>query len=162
VLAAFDLVDPTEELERIAWGQLVPQLGALAEHRPDVERQLTPLPCRQQSEHVHRPRVRLENARQDLERRRLSRAVRADERDALARRDRERQAVDRRHRVGLREEEIVQARSDAGWPRAAHAKRLAKTVDLDRGCWAHGDSSECRPAEFPEMQNALPETSGRA
>jgi hypothetical protein len=94
----------------------------LAEHRPDVERQLPPLPCRQQSEHVHRARVRPENARQDLERRRLSRAVRADERDALARRDRERQAVDGQHRMGLRAEEIVHARRDAWRPRATHAK----------------------------------------
>ena len=44
VIGLFALVHAAEELEGVAWRQLVPELRALAEHRADAEGELVPLP----------------------------------------------------------------------------------------------------------------------
>ena len=89
---AVDFVDAPEQLERVARRQLIPQLRALPEHGADPKREPAPLPRRHEAQHAHLARVGMKNPGQHLERRRLARAVGSDERDTLARRDRERQA----------------------------------------------------------------------
>jgi hypothetical protein len=64
----------------------------------------------------------VENASEYLERRRLPRAIRADERNSLTWRDRERQTVDGQHRVRSRDEDVVKARRDTAGSRLADAK----------------------------------------
>src|SRR6185312_477032 len=89
----------------------------------------------------HGARVGVENAREDLERGRLARAVRSDERDALTALDAQRHAVDGANGPRSRREQIGDARAKSGPARDARAKRLAEIVQLDSRS-GHGDLDE--------------------
>src|SRR5690606_29017725 len=89
-------VDLAEQLEAVAYLQVIPELRALPEHDADLVGEAPPLHPRHETRDARRAARRIEQARQHLERRRLAGAVRADQRDALARRDREADAIDGR------------------------------------------------------------------
>src|SRR6185437_15998184 len=86
------LVDVAQELERGARWELVPELGALAKDRPDTEAECVAVAPRHETVDGDRSRIRIENAGENFQRGRLARAVRSDERDALARLDAQRDA----------------------------------------------------------------------
>src|SRR5215831_3107053 len=95
MFARVDLVDAAKELERIARRQLIPELGTLPEHGADLKREQTTLPRRHEAEDAYLARIRLQDPRKHLQRRRLAGAVGTDKCYAFTGRDRERQPVDR-------------------------------------------------------------------
>src|SRR6185437_13422039 len=90
---ARQLVYVPQELERGARGELVPELRALAKHRSNPMAELIAVAPGHEAVDGDDARVRIENAGENLERRRLAGAVRADERDAFAGLDAQRHAV---------------------------------------------------------------------
>jgi hypothetical protein len=89
MLRRVHLVDAPEQRKRVARRQLVPQLRALAEHRANAKRERVTLVRRHEAEHANGSGIRMQNPREDLERRRFAGAVRTDECDALTRANRE-------------------------------------------------------------------------
>ena len=83
-------VDCREHPVRLARRQLEPEQGTAGRQRAERPRQAPPVEPRHHAEHGCLPPCRMQDAGQDLDRRRLPRAVRADVRDALARGPRER------------------------------------------------------------------------
>ncbi len=137
--AGLHLVDLREELERVARGQVPPQLAALPEHGADAEAEGGAVLPGHEPEDARRARRRVEDAGQDLERRRLAGAIGAHERDALARLDAEGDVGDRGDRARGGGEDVPQAAEEA---RAAFADaiRLGEPLDLDGGL-DHGRGS---------------------
>ena len=70
-----NVIDCTEETEIIIGRQMRPKLFLLAEHRPDLVRQLSALFRRIDAQHFHPAAVRIENSRQHLDRGALAGAV---------------------------------------------------------------------------------------
>jgi hypothetical protein len=116
VFPSIDFIHAPQQLERVARRQLVPQLRTLTKHGPNVKGERTALARRNQSEHAHLPRIRVENSGQDLQRRRLPGAVGADERDPFSRSNPEGEAVDGGNLLRLWSEEVVKARADSPGP----------------------------------------------
>src|SRR5262249_31913223 len=94
--------------------------------------------------------------------RRLAGAVGADERDAFARADGERQPVHRDDRVRLRRHGVAEASRDARTAGPPDAKRLRELLKFDGGTVGHGDAPSVRQSGVPEKQKRPSGNSGRA
>ena len=140
------VVNPGEELERVGGGEVVPELGALAEHGADPVGEPAPLLPRDAAGHAGLTRGGVEDPRQDLDRGRLAGAVGADEGDALAGGDGERHAVDGDDLSPGRGE---QARNRAAQSRLAlgDGERAGEVLDQDRVF--HGNNEKSPPGAGP-------------
>src|SRR5207302_6181347 len=87
-------VDGTEHAEGLPGRELEPQLGPLTKQRAYAPGQRPPPPPGRHPQDRRRSRGWDEDARQHLDRRRLAGSVRTDEREALARSDRQRHLAD--------------------------------------------------------------------
>jgi hypothetical protein len=90
-------VDGAVQREALAQRQVPPELAALPEDDADALGQRAPLAHRVEPAHPGPARRRHEHAGEHLDRGGLARPVRAEEADRLARRDRQRHALDGRH-----------------------------------------------------------------
>ena len=90
-----NVVDAAKQLERFDDGNVPPELRALAEDDADVTRVLLPAFPRHDAGDAHLARGRHQNAGEHFDRRRFTRAIRADVPDQLARFKREGHVVDR-------------------------------------------------------------------
>src|SRR5690606_1464293 len=89
------------QLEAVLDLQVIPELRALTEDDADLVREPAPLLPRHEPGDARRAARRIQDPGQHLQRRRFARAVRSDERDALAGRDREADAIDGSDRLPL-------------------------------------------------------------
>src|SRR5262249_49796639 len=96
-LRARDVVDRAVVFERLSGRQIPDELLLLPEDEHDALQERVLAPLRIVAVDFHVAARRVQEAGEDLERRRLSRAVGAEEADALAALDVERHAVDRDH-----------------------------------------------------------------
>src|SRR5262249_33304285 len=148
----------------VARRELIPELRPLTEHRADREAERLAVAPR------HEPRDRRvaaawrQDAGENLERRGLAGAVRPDERDALTRRDAERDPIDGTHRAGARRERVGDARAKPRSAATTSAERLAQLLDID--CCGHSRLRLRKRAvvrESPPLkQNAFPGDPGKA
>ena len=128
VLRARDVVDRAVELERLGGRQVPEELLLLPHHEHDLLQERGLARCAARSPPTRTsPRVGWSRPGEHLQRRRLARAVRPEEADALAGRDRERDAVDRAdaRRSVRRKSERSAAPSPGGrlWTRYCLASR---------------------------------------
>ena len=130
VLGARYVVDRAIELERLGRRQVPEELLLLTEDEHDLLQERVLAPPRLVAVDADLPARRVEQAREDLERRRLSRAVRAEEADALARRDVEVDAVDRRDRLRLASKQRAKSRRHPGRP-LVHGEMLAQASNVN-------------------------------
>ncbi len=142
VLSGRDLVDAGEQVEGLPRGKMEPELGALAEDSGDVH--ASRVRCRQgRGRAPSRPGGRMEDARQDLDRRALARAVGSDEGQGFP--DLHLQ-VEPAHRMDRFLTRAKQGTKLPGGARLVHAprERLAQVRDLN--CSRHRRAAPERPS----------------
>ncbi len=124
VLGGGNAVDVAQQRERITERQIPPELRALAEHDADPARELQALGHRLVAAHARESAGRIQHAREHLERRRFSGAVRADVAERLAALHGEVDAVDGADHARL-------AAQPSRLP--VHGEVLPKSTRLDDG-----------------------------
>src|SRR6266478_265374 len=125
-----DAVDASQQLEAAPHRQMVPQLRTLSEHDPYVMGELTALTPGHQMGHFGVARTGTQNAGQNLQSGGFSGPVRADEGDAFAFADGERDVANRGN-LGYRPG-AEQGSDRAAAERLACPEVLAQAVDEDR------------------------------
>ena len=125
-----DPVHPGHEIERLDQRQVPPQLAALAEHHPDIQRVFLPAPPWHQACDFEGAGCRDQDAGQHLDRGRLACAVGTDIPDQLSALHGEGDAVDRGRRVVLACEQGAQ-RPERSPLAPRGTERLGESIDPD-------------------------------